>query len=323
MGARVVVDVDRDGRLVAIKRAATPGDVVQLRSEAAVLERARHPGVVELLRVEVLDGEPVLVLAHAGTRSLADAPLPHPAAEALLVSLCAIVADLHDLGVVHGRIEPSHVLVGGDGRPVLCGFGTAAQRDAPGDPATDVRALVELATTLLPDDPRTARLVTAAPTTATEVAAALSPGPARRSAIDPPDAARPRRPSRAARHRERRFLAAGIATLVAVLAVAVLRPPGAVDADTPSSASLDTSGAPVVDHEGRRYTVGRPGDVAVVGDWDCDGLETALVLRPSTGEVFAFSSWDDGAVVTPTTIVAGAGHLRRVDARPCDTWEAR
>ena len=28
-----------------------------------------------------------------------------------------------------------------------------------------------------------------------------------------------------------------------------------------------------------------------VGDWDCDGVHTAALLRPATGEVFVFDAW--------------------------------
>ncbi len=39
------------------------------------------------------------------------------------------------------------------------------------------------------------------------------------------------------------------------------------------------------------YQVGLPQDRLAVGDWDCDGRATALLLRPSTGELFEFSAW--------------------------------
>ncbi len=57
---------------------------------------------------------------------------------------------------------------------------------------------------------------------------------------------------------------------------------------------------------GRRYEVGAPGDVVVLGDWDGDGQRTAAVLRPSTGEVFVFATWSTGVdlVVRAVTVVA-------------------
>ena len=49
-----------------------------------------------------------------------------------VAKLASTVADLHQLGLVHGRIDPSHVLLGPAGRPVLCGFtGGGAEGDIP------------------------------------------------------------------------------------------------------------------------------------------------------------------------------------------------
>lgn len=40
-----------------------------------------------------------------------------------------------------------------------------------------------------------------------------------------------------------------------------------------------------------RWTVGRPGDQVVTGDWSCTGLRTLALLRPATGELFRFDRW--------------------------------
>ena len=47
----------------------------------------------------------------------------------------------------------------------------------------------------------------------------------------------------------------------------------------------------IVEVGGTRYALGIAGDTAVVGDWDCDGLATARVLRATSGEVFEFDVW--------------------------------
>lgn len=46
------------------------------------------------------------------------------------------------------------------------------------------------------------------------------------------------------------------------------------------------------------YNVGGPGDIAAVGDWNCDGTSTLGVYRPSTGSWFAFSSWEPASAST-------------------------
>ncbi len=52
-------------------------------------------------------------------------------------------------------------------------------------------------------------------------------------------------------------------------------------------------GAPgnFVASDGKIYRIGSEGDQVVIGDWNCDGNRSALVLRPSSGEVFHFRTW--------------------------------
>ena len=75
-----------------------------------------------------------------------------------------------------------------------------------------------------------------------------------------------------------------------------------------------------------RYAVGEPGDAVVAGDWACTGERTAALLRPATGEVFAFDGWaSEGADVTarPVGVVEGASGLRvaDTDGDGCDDLE--
>ena len=43
-----------------------------------------------------------------------------------------------------------------------------------------------------------------------------------------------------------------------------------------------------------RYRMGEPDDLPVLGDWDCDGVDTPGVYRPATGEVFLFDGFAGG-----------------------------
>lgn len=47
----------------------------------------------------------------------------------------------------------------------------------------------------------------------------------------------------------------------------------------------------VVSIGNRRWAVGDPGDVVVVGDWDCDGAPTPAILRPGDGGFYVFDRW--------------------------------
>jgi hypothetical protein len=58
-----------------------------------------------------------------------------------------------------------------------------------------------------------------------------------------------------------------------------------------------------------RWSLGAPGDVVAVGDWDCRGGATPALLRPTTGDVFVFTSWAGRGrpvTVTPDRRVPGA-----------------
>ena len=90
--------------------------------------------MVELVGVEGTTDRPVLVTVLVEGPTLA-APLALTVAEVagLAGALAATLGDLHDLGIVHGAVVPEHVIVSPDGRPVLCGFGSAGEgrRDRP------------------------------------------------------------------------------------------------------------------------------------------------------------------------------------------------
>ena len=143
MSVHVTVAVDDSG-LVAVKRATTDAEVERLRAEAFRLRRAGHPGVVTLVGHDRVPGGEELRLRYAGDPlarwrgSLAEVA-------GLGAAVAATLADLHDLGLVHGRVDAGHVLVGADGRPRLCGFSEPGEAT----PADDVLALGRLVTTLV------------------------------------------------------------------------------------------------------------------------------------------------------------------------------
>jgi hypothetical protein len=143
MSVQVTVTLGDDG-LVAVKRASTDAEVERLRAEAYRLRRAGHPGVVSLVRHQRAPGGEELHLRYAGDPverwrgTLAQAA-------GLSAAVAATLADLHDLGLVHGRLDPSHVLVGPDGRPRLCGLSDPGDASA----ADDVAAVGRLVETLL------------------------------------------------------------------------------------------------------------------------------------------------------------------------------
>lgn len=131
---------ERSGRPVVVKRATDDAGCRRLDREAQRLRAARHPGVVELL-----DREPAaLTFAWAGDQSLeTHRPGLGPAA-AILTAVAETVADLCDLGIVHGRLSADHVIIDGRGRPRLGGLSGAEPDADPPTPADDVAAVGHL-----------------------------------------------------------------------------------------------------------------------------------------------------------------------------------
>lgn len=353
--------------------------------EAATLAAARHPGVVEL--VDVVDG--ALRTVRVDGRSLADLPPLVPDEVAgVAAAVATTLADLHERGVAHGGVEPSHVLVATDGRILLCSLGR------PADPRDDVAALGRLVAALLEAPPpgrrapasgrrrparrdrRPARLGSllappAGPELAALAARAADPDPSRRPSARqvaafvhqrvptarlpvvppggpalelPPGPPTPRRGRRSA------VLAVAVAATGLLAGALLLLPAGepgpspAAAPPRPRPAPAPTTTAPepvaervwprlpldvadgVLTFDGVRYSVGDPGDALVAGDWACSGEPTVALLRPASGEVFAFDAWSrPGADVTarPLGVVEGATSLRVTDADGdgCDDLE--
>lgn len=138
-GGSAVVHRARDLRLereVALKLLKVEPSVDQaadrLLSEARMLARVRHSGVVGLLDAGRHRGRPYLVTELVEGPTLAALArdrraLPWPAPR-LLGQLAAALAHVHSLDVVHGDVKPSNVLLGLDGRARLIDFGIAHRR---------------------------------------------------------------------------------------------------------------------------------------------------------------------------------------------------
>lgn len=292
----------------------------RVRREAEILRRLRGSRVVELVECNEAADHTELVTERFGVLTLADAPLMELSdRRSALLSLCSAVADLHDSGWAHGSLWPEHVLVGPRGRVRLCSLGSASQI-ATSDPSSTADDLADLAAVVgevlsaeatfgSPLQRLRWRLATgralrrlhgvrgmlgARPTG--ELLATLLPAPRNRRVAP-----------------ARMTLAAGLATAaVASLALFSLRDKGeegppkgsntaasanpttpiAVTDPVPRQTATTVAGEPpVVTLDGVRYRVGLPGDIVEPADWDCGGTSRAVLLRPSTGEVFAFDSW--------------------------------
>jgi hypothetical protein len=53
------------------------------------------------------------------------------------------------------------------------------------------------------------------------------------------------------------------------------------------------------DPKPRRFALGRPGDRILLGDWDCDGIATPALFRPSTGASLYYDTWSTNEKPSP------------------------
>ncbi len=303
-----------EGALVAAKQSSAAD---RLRAEADTLGRLRHPGVVELISFE--PGPPAtLRTVWAGTDTWdRQPPTTRDTIPAALAAIATTLADFHDIGLCHAAVTPDHVIVGSDGRPVLCGLGDAVpvdpesqRNDVSGllglvehlqhaadddcraglrrladhlrEPESDLRSFVHLAgDTVVEADEGNARWRPPSRVVAVSVAAVLTIGTAA-IALTRPD------------HSPVEPIAAAVS-----VAPRPTRPPSPSAAIIEASASSttqavrgDPSGA-FINHDGRRYSLGTVGDITVLGDWNCDGEPTPALLQRSSGQVAVFAAWPD------------------------------
>ena len=276
----------------------------------------------------------------------AHAPLSVAATAGLGAALATIVADLHHLGVAHGQIDASHVLLDDEGRPVLCGFGAAEWAPPGGTGAAtrrgDVAAIAALLLRQLgPAAPRPllrclrrasrpgrrasarwlARALVAAVADAHLPSANL---PAGQVTATP----RPRR--------WRLAVAVPLVTVVAVtVAVAVAFGPWPGRGGHPAVVGVAGACPPVDDGcrplptpggvlviGGNRYSVGT-GVVAVLGRWDCGVPALPAVLQLPADSVWVFDTWPTAEMSVPARPVGDFPAARSLAVVPgrtgCDS----
>ena len=334
------ITVSRMGeRLVAVKTADADG-ADSLRSEARILEMLDHPGLVQFVDVDDGDDSVVMRTAFAGADTWASRPMDDPVERAAgIAAIAATIADLHARGVTHGALRADHVIRGGDDRPVLCGL-SRSRSDSDTARQADIVALAELI-----DEPP----CDAGPASTALRALATRMRSGRCGATDVVQIANRivadagHDPSEGLRPSRRRLL--GTAALVALVVSGTIAVAGAsrrsersftspatvteptsdsvvgptasravpvptTTIEPPSASDLEIGDGLVLDHQGRRYLVGREGDIVVLGDWDCEGDRTPAVLRPGTGEIAVFDHWPevDGSIAVPASWNVEAAH---------------
>jgi serine/threonine protein kinase len=124
-------------RPVAVKvfRAGTGFDTEEaFRSEAVILARLQHPGLVTAFDAGQHDGDAFLVMQLIDGQTLksriAEGPLSCEAAAALGAALADALAHAHEVGIVHRDVKPSNIILDSSGHPHLTDFGISRLLDA-------------------------------------------------------------------------------------------------------------------------------------------------------------------------------------------------
>lgn len=124
-------------RAVAVKvfRAGTGFDTEEdFRSEAMILARLQHQGLVTAYDAGSQDGEAFLVMQLIDGPTLktriAEGPLPWETTAALGAHLADALAHAHDKEIVHRDVKPSNIILDASGRPHLTDFGISRLLDA-------------------------------------------------------------------------------------------------------------------------------------------------------------------------------------------------
>jgi len=288
----------------------------------------------------------VLSAAHA-SRRLCDVPsgglddLARVAGD-----VAASLAALEARGIVHGDVHAGHVLVDETGSARLCGFAAGGRLDDGFDPTTDAQALGHLILDGLQrlgpsvdTEPRQwlralANRAVTGELSATDIAAELRARPR----------AAPQRVlgglSRAGHVKirpERRamvWVAGAAVGVLAVVAAAMLSSGARRGHDDGYRANAVTPGARtsaaapeftyldgVLTTDDGRWAIGNAGDLVAIGDWDCDGTPTAVLVDAPSGAAYEFDRWaasDADVAAHPLGTVTGATSVRATDANGDD-----
>ncbi len=142
MATRVTLNTIDDE--LVVDKIALEGDRLDRKAEARWLANARSPHVVRLISFE----NDVIRTRHAGQTTLRTATASPQEVAALLLGLARTLAELHNRGLVHGKLTLDHVIVpNGNDRShgiVLCSPSGSAT-----EPTDDLKAMGEIVERLL------------------------------------------------------------------------------------------------------------------------------------------------------------------------------
>jgi serine/threonine protein kinase len=133
-GASGIVYLAKDtllGKQVALKEISAQGDEKErFLEEARVLDRLRHPNIVQVNSVDEIGGRVVIDMEYVRGRNLQEIlretpQLPLADAVSIAAQICDGLAYAHSQRTVHRDIKPANILLTREGRVKLVDFGLA------------------------------------------------------------------------------------------------------------------------------------------------------------------------------------------------------
>lgn len=133
-GASGIVYLAKDtllGKQVALKEISAQGDEKErFLEEARVLDRLRHPNIVQVNSVDEIGGRVVIDMEYVRGRNLQEVLretpiLPIPQAISVAAQICDGLAYAHSQRTVHRDIKPANILITRNGAVKLVDFGLA------------------------------------------------------------------------------------------------------------------------------------------------------------------------------------------------------
>ncbi|MBV9851149.1 MAG: serine/threonine protein kinase, partial [Armatimonadetes bacterium] len=133
-GASGIVYLAKDtllGRQIALKEIAAQGEERErVLEEARVLDRLRHPNIVQVYGVDEIGGKVVLAMEYVRGHNLQEVlrrtpQLPVAEAVDIAAQVCDGLAFAHAHRTVHRDIKPANILIAQDGTVKLVDFGLA------------------------------------------------------------------------------------------------------------------------------------------------------------------------------------------------------
>jgi len=133
-GASGIVYLAKDtllGKQVALKEISAQGDEKErFLEEARVLDRLRHPNIVQVNSVDEIGGRVVIDMEYVRGRNLQEVlretpTLPIPEAVSIAAQICDGLAYAHSQRTVHRDIKPANILLTTGGAVKLVDFGLA------------------------------------------------------------------------------------------------------------------------------------------------------------------------------------------------------